>query len=208
MRVSLAVITIVFAALSAACEYLAFAFGPILHLESPIVSHEVIIAIVSLKAIYAFAIVLAVALLNTIAVTTVVSGRLPNATDVTIAGLLIWLVGICAAVLSLVTFLVPVIVFAGLFAFAIPAVVAGGEKPLTSLFTSFRIAGASIVPTFGFAFGIVALVCAGAVLGAKTQQWSAPGGWLLAGLTEQGLVAYASYRAVRRYASVSVEAGL
>ena len=115
--------------------------------------------------------------------------RLPSAA---LAGALLLVLGFCAAVLSPATFMLPIVLYALLFIYTMAAVVIGGHSPIQAIIESARLALANAGPTFVVVGMIFVIALAAGGLGGLVGRWSAVGGWLVAGLLQQVIVAYAT----------------
>lgn len=107
------------------------------------------------------------------------------------AGLL-FLIGLCAAVLSPVTFGVPLAVYAIFFIYTLASVIIGGRGPVDGIAESARLALANFWPTAGVVVLIVAISLVAAWVGSLVGHLSEFAGWLVAGVLQQIIVAYAS----------------
>ncbi|MBV8636899.1 MAG: hypothetical protein JO322_02375 [Candidatus Eremiobacteraeota bacterium] len=108
------------------------------------------------------------------------------------AAALLFLIGLCAAVLSTVTFLVPLAVYAVFFIYTMASVIIGGRGPADAIAESARVAMRNFWPTAGVVVLIAVISVAGAWIGDLLGHVSAFAGWLLAGVLQQVIVAYAS----------------
>lgn len=115
--------------------------------------------------------------------------RLPAAA---VAGVLLLAVGFCAAALSPVTFMVPLVLYALLFIYTMAAVVIGGHPPIQALIESARLALRNVAPTLMVVGLVLVMALGGAGLGGLIGRSSPFGGWLVAGLLQQVIVAYAT----------------
>lgn len=108
------------------------------------------------------------------------------------ASALLFLIGLCAAVLSTVTFLVPLAVYAVFFIYTMASVIIGGRGPVDAIAESARVALSNFWPTVAVVLLIAVISAAGAWIGALLGHVSAFAGWLVAGVLQQVIVAYAS----------------
>lgn len=108
------------------------------------------------------------------------------------AALLLLLVGFCAAVLSTVTFLVPLGIYAVFFIYTLASVIIGGRGSVDGIGESCRLALSNFLPTLAVVALIVLIAVGGAWLGSLVGRFWEFGGWLVAGLLQQVIVAYAS----------------
>lgn len=111
---------------------------------------------------------------------------------IVVAALLLFLIGFCAAVLSTVTFLVPLIVYAIFFIYTMASVIIGGRNAVDAIAESARIAMRNFWPTVAVVVLIAVISVAGAWVGDLLGRVSSFAGWLVAGLLQQVIVAYAS----------------
>ena len=111
---------------------------------------------------------------------------------IALAAALLFLIGLCAAVLSTVTFLIPLIVYAVFFIYTMASVIIGNRGPVDAIAESARIALQNFWPTVGVVVLILIISAAGAWIGDLIGHVSAFAGWLVAGVLQQVIVAYAS----------------
>jgi hypothetical protein len=126
--------------------------------------------------------------------------RLPAAT---LAGALLLILGFCAAGLSPATFMVPILLYVLLFIYTMAAVVIGGRSPVRALIESCRLALANAGTTFAVVGLILVMALLGAGLGAVVGRWSPLAGWLVAGLLQQVIVAYATLVVAGEYINLA-----
>ncbi len=115
------------------------------------------------------------------------------------AALLLVLLGFCAAVLAAATFGVTLIVYALLFIYTMSAVVIGERRPIAGLVESAGMSLRNFLPTLAVVALIVVIAVAAGWLGSLLAHLSDLAGWLLAGLLQQVIVAYASLVVVGEY---------
>jgi hypothetical protein len=108
------------------------------------------------------------------------------------ASALLFLIGLCAAVLSTVTFLVPLGVYAIFFIYTMASVIIGSHGAVDAIAESARVALANFWPTAGVVALIVVISVVAAWAGDLLGHVSIFAGWLLAGVLQQIIVAYAS----------------
>ncbi len=108
------------------------------------------------------------------------------------AAVLLFLIGLCAAVLSPVTFGVPLAVYAVFFIYTLASVIIGGRPAVDGIAESARVALGNLGPTVGVVALIVVISLVGAWIGSLVGHVSEFAGWLVAGLLQQVIVAYAS----------------
>ncbi len=113
-------------------------------------------------------------------------------TPIVLAAALLFLIGLCAAVLSTVTFLIPLIVYAVFFIYTMASVIIGRRGPVDAIAESARVALQNFWPTVGVVALILIISAAGAWIGDLVGHVSAFAGWLVAGVLQQVIVAYAS----------------
>jgi len=128
--------------------------------------------------------------------------RLPAAA---IAGIVLLLLGFCAAALSAATFMIPIVVYALLFIYTMAAVVIGGHPPIRSLLESCRLAMANAGTTVVVVGLVLVLALVAAGLGGLIGRFSPFAGWLVAGLLQQVIVAYATLVVAGEYLKFASE---
>lgn len=116
-----------------------------------------------------------------------------------LAAAMLLMLGFFAAALSPATFFVPLIIYGVLFIYTMAGVVIGGEPPIHGLIASCRLATANPGPTVVVIVLIAAIAFGGAALGALVAEISQPAGWLLAGLLQQVIIAYATLAITGEY---------
>jgi len=116
-----------------------------------------------------------------------------------LAAAMLLLLGICAAALSPATFMVPIILYVLLFIYTMAEVVIGEQPPIRSLVASCRLAMANPGPTLVVVGLILVISLGGAGLGALIAQASQLAGWLVAGLLQQVIIAYATLAITGEY---------
>jgi hypothetical protein len=119
---------------------------------------------------------------------------------------LVFLIGICAAVLAPVTFLLSLLAFVVFFMYVIPAVVLDGLRPGAAIAESCRIAQARFVPTLLLAVLLVALSLVGAAVGAMMSHIVPVTGALTGLVVQQAVAAYATLVVVGIYLKLRREA--
>ena len=112
--------------------------------------------------------------------------------SIVFAAVLLFIIGACAAVLSTVTFLIPLAVYAIFFIYTMASVIIGGRGAVDAVAESARVALANFWPTVGVVALIAVISVAGAWIGDLLGRVSDFTGWLVAGLLQQIIVAYAS----------------
>jgi hypothetical protein len=205
--VKVAATVVAFAALSAVLEIAAF-HAPLVAGLTSTGSPDAIAALVAFNVLVAFTVALAVSIAEIIAISLIVGGDVKYVGSAALAGVLLLVVGFCAAALSPVTFLVPLALYAVLFIYTIPAVFVRKRSATAALLESCRIAAASLGPTLALAGAVAVVGVAGAWIGSAVERWSEFTGWFLAGLAQQGIVAFAALVMTRRLASPSPDRGL
>lgn len=108
------------------------------------------------------------------------------------AGFLLLIMGICAAALAPTTFGVTLLVYAVFFIYTMAAVVIGQRPPIAGIVESAATALANPWPTFAVVVLVVIIAAGGGWLGSLAGRLSELAGWLVAGLLQQIVVAYAS----------------
>jgi hypothetical protein len=112
---------------------------------------------------------------------------------------LVFLIGICAAVLAPLTFLLSLLAFVVFFMYVIPAVVLDGMAPVAAIAESCRITQARFVPTLLLAILLVALSLVGASVGGMVSHLVPVVGILTALVVQQAVAAYATLAVVGIY---------
>jgi hypothetical protein len=108
------------------------------------------------------------------------------------AALLLFVIGLCAAALAPVSFLVTLAAYAVFFIYTMAAVVVGERTPVDGIVESARIALANVLPTVVVVALIAGVAAAGGALGFLVSRFSEFAGWLIAALLQAVIVAYAS----------------
>jgi hypothetical protein len=123
---------------------------------------------------------------------------------------LLWVMGVCAAVLAPITFMITLVIYALLFIYTIAAVVIGERPPIASVVQSASLALANVFPTLGVIAIVGIIAVAGGWLGNLIGGLNPEAGWLVTGLFQQIIVAYATLVVAGEYlnlASPSASAG-
>jgi len=167
-------------------------------------SADALAAIQTFRLLIAFGVALAVA--NALAVALLMVDRRRIASALVVAFLSL-VVGWCAAALSVVTFLVPLLAYGVLFLYALP-IVAAGSAPLRGVVESAALGLRDARYTAPLVIGLIVAWMVGAFVASRLGAWSDIGGWLLLGVVQQASVAYVTLKVARRYASAGVESGL
>ena len=105
---------------------------------------------------------------------------------------LLLLIGFCAAALSPATLGVSLIAYAILFVYTLAAVVIGERPPITGIVESASTALKNILPTVGVIALIAVIAALAGFLGSFAARFSDVAGWLISGLIQQVVVAYAA----------------
>ena len=113
-------------------------------------------------------------------------------TSVLAALLLLLVIGFCASALAVPTFGVTLIVYAVFFIYTLAAVVIGERPPIAGIVESASTALANLLPTVGVVALIAIIAAAGGWLGSLAGRVSDLAGWLVTGVLQQVVVAYAS----------------
>lgn len=109
-----------------------------------------------------------------------------------VAAMLLFLIGLCAAVLSTVTFGVPLAIYAVFFIYTMASVIIGSRGPVDAIAESCRLALANLGPTLAVVALILVIATLGSWIGGLVGRISEFSGWLVAGVLQQIIVAYAS----------------
>jgi hypothetical protein len=115
-----------------------------------------------------------------------------RAAPIALAFILLMLIGICATVLSQITFFVPIVACAVFFIYTMAAVVIGGKAPIEGIVESAQTALSNFLPTLAVVALIGLLAFVGGWLGSLLSHFSSVTGWFVAGVLQQLIVAYAS----------------
>jgi hypothetical protein len=108
------------------------------------------------------------------------------------ASVLLLAIGLCAAALAWVTFLITLLAYLVFFIYTIASVVIGERPPIAAIVESVQIGLANILPTLGVVALIAVIAALGGWLGSLVGHITDLGGWVVAGLLQQVIVAYAS----------------
>jgi hypothetical protein len=108
------------------------------------------------------------------------------------AALLLFIIAICAATLAPATFYVTVIAFVVLCIYTMASVIIGGRGPVEGVIESCRLSAANLGPTAGVVALIVVIAALGGLIGQLLGAVSNLLGWVVAGILQQIIVAYAS----------------
>jgi TM2 domain-containing membrane protein YozV len=108
------------------------------------------------------------------------------------AGALLLLIGFCAAALAPATLYVTLIGYAIFFVYTMAAVVIGDRAPIAGIVESANTALKNVLPTIGVIALIAVIAAIGGWLGSLAGHVADVAGWLLSGLIQQVVVAYAS----------------
>jgi hypothetical protein len=119
------------------------------------------------------------------------------------AVVLLLLLGICAAVLGPVTFMISDLAYAVFFIYTIAAVVIGERPPIAAIVQSSSLALANVIPTFGVVAIVFVLAVAGGWLGHLVGALNAEAGWLVTGLIQQIIVAYVALVVAGEYLNLA-----
>jgi hypothetical protein len=119
------------------------------------------------------------------------------------ASLILFAIAICAATLAPVTFYVTVVVFVVLCIYTMASVIIGEHGATDAIAESCRLALANVAPTIGVVALVVLIALAGALAGFLIGGLSELAGWLVAGVLQQIIVAYASLVIAGEYVKLS-----
>ena len=120
-----------------------------------------------------------------------------------IAVLLLFAIGVCAAALSPITFGVTLLGYIIFFIYTMASVVIGGREAIAAIAESCRLALANFWPTFGIVALIVGIAVLGGWAGSQLGHVAPWAGGILAGVLEQIIVAYASLVVAGEYLKLS-----
>jgi hypothetical protein len=108
------------------------------------------------------------------------------------AVVLMLLMGFCAAVLAPPTLGITLLIYAVFFVYTMASVVIGGRAPIAAIAESASTALKNALPTIGVVALIAVIAALGGWLGSLLGNVSELAGWILSGLIQQVIVAYAS----------------
>jgi hypothetical protein len=108
------------------------------------------------------------------------------------AGLLLFVLGFCAAALAPATLGITLIAYAVFFVYTMAAVVIGERAPIAAIVESANTALKNILPTVGVIALIGVIAALAGFLGGFAARFSDVAGWLVSGLIQQVVVAYAT----------------
>jgi MFS family permease len=108
------------------------------------------------------------------------------------AAILLFVLAICAAALAPATFFLTVIAFVVLCIYTMASVIIGEHAAVDAVLESCRLSAANLGPTAGVAALIFAIATLGGVAGQLLGSVSNLLGWVVAGILQQVIVAYAS----------------
>jgi hypothetical protein len=108
------------------------------------------------------------------------------------AALLLFIIAICAATLAAATFFLTVIAFIVLCIYTMASVIIGGRGAVEAIIESCRLATANLGPTVGVVALIVVIAGLGGLVGQLLGNVNSLLGWVIAGILQQIIVAYAS----------------
>jgi hypothetical protein len=108
------------------------------------------------------------------------------------AAAILFLIAVCAAALAPVTFYITVLGFVVLCIYTMASAIIGERGATDAVAESCRLALANVGPTVGVVALIAIIAFLGGLLGQLVGYVSELGGWLVAGVLQQAIVAYAS----------------
>ncbi len=112
--------------------------------------------------------------------------------QVALAVVLLFLIGLCAAALAPITFLVTLFAYMVFVIYTMASVIIGGRNAVEGIAESCRLALQNIAPTLGVIALITLIAFGGAWAGMLVGRLTPLGGGVVAGVLEQIIVAYAS----------------
>lgn len=108
------------------------------------------------------------------------------------AGALLLFMGFCAAVLAEPTLGLTLLAYAVFFVYTMASVVIGGRAPIAGIVESASTATKNVLPTIGVVALIAVIAALGGWLGSLAGHLSDVVGWIVSGLIQQVVVAYAT----------------
>lgn len=121
----------------------------------------------------------------------------------TIAVVLLFVIGVCAAVLAPVTFLVTLFAYMVFFIYTMASVIIGDREAVTAIAESCRLTLANFLPTLGIIVLVAVIAIAGGWIGSLIGRAQPLLGGLVAGVLQQVIVAYASLVVAGEYLKLS-----
>jgi len=122
--------------------------------------------------------------------------------QITLAMIALMALGIVAAALAKLTFLISLLAYMVFFIYTMASVIIGERGPLHGLGESCRLAFRNVLPTLIVVVLIALIAAAGGWLGSLVGGLAGPVGGAIAGLLQQAIVAYASLVIVGEYAKL------
>lgn len=123
--------------------------------------------------------------------------------QLTFATALLFVIGICAAVLAPVTFFVTIAVYMVFLIYTMASVVIGKREAVPAIAESCRLTLSNIAPTLGIVALIAVIAVVGGLIGTLVGRVTPIGGGLVAGVLQQVIVAYASLVVAGEYLKFS-----
>lgn len=123
--------------------------------------------------------------------------------QLSLATVLLFVIGICAAVLAPVTFFVTLAIYMVFLIYTMASVIIGKRDALAAIAESCRLTLANVLPTLAVVALIAVLALAGGLIGNLVGRATPFGGGLVAGVLQQIIVAYASLVVAGEYLKLS-----
>ncbi len=125
----------------------------------------------------------------------------------TFAVALLFAIGLCAAVLAPITFLLTLFAYMVFFIYTMASVIIGKREAIAGIAESCRLTLANFWPTLGVVALIALIAIAGGVAGSLIGRLAPLAGGLVAGVLQQIIVAYASLVVAGEYLKLSKRPG-
>ena len=119
------------------------------------------------------------------------------------AVVLLLVIGICASVLAPITFMVTRIAYALFFIYTLASVVIGERPPIAAIVQSVSLALANVLPTIGIVAIVLVISAVSGWLGHLIGVANEEAGWLVSGLFQQIVVAYATLVVAGEYLNLA-----
>ena len=121
----------------------------------------------------------------------------------TFAVVMLFVIGICAAVLAPVTFLITLFAYMVFFIYTMASVIIGDREAIAAIAESCRLTLGNFLPTLGVVVMVAIIAIAGGWIGSLIGRAQPLLGGLVAGVLQQVIVAYASLVIAGEYLKLS-----
>jgi hypothetical protein len=116
---------------------------------------------------------------------------------------LLLVIGICASVLAPITFMITLIAYAVFFIYTLASVVIGERAPIAAIVQSVSLALGNVLPTIGVVAIVLVISAIAGWLGHLVGEANEEAGWLVSGLFQQIVVAYATLVVAGEYINLA-----